>query len=186
MSSTFFIPPTPSPTDSEGSYFLPLTITDSTSTPVLDLALIYFNSHASNQSHQPIQMSSNSSINMSNVSPAKSPMPLPTQPVESPEPPITPTTITMTLAAHPKLHPDILYTIANSLLTTIAWWETQAAIEVNCLQTQINGLQDHVQHYEANFKKAPEGFIVNDGQVPQFYICYCYLCSGTINSKEWS
>ena len=61
---------------------------------------------------------------MSNISPAESPTPLLVQLVKSLEPPMSPTTVVMTLAAHPELHPDILHTIANSLLTTIAQQET--------------------------------------------------------------
>ena len=76
----------------------------------------------------------------------------------------------MTLTAHPELHLDILCVITNVLLTTIAQCKTQAAIEVKCLQNQIKGLHDHVKHYENQFEQAPNGYIINDRQVPQFYI----------------
>ena len=95
-------------------------------------------------------MSSNASINMSNASPAENPMPLPVRPVESLKPPMSPSTIATTLAAHPELHPDILWAIANSLLSTIAQCETQAAIEVHHLQEQIKGLHNHVKHYKCH------------------------------------
>jgi hypothetical protein len=55
-------------------------------------------------------------------------------------------------------------------------------IKVNHLKAQIAGLQDHVQHYKASFKKSPEGFIINDGQVPQFYIP---LGNGVFCPTKW-
>ena len=115
-------------------------------------------------------MSFNTSINMLNALPAENPVPLPIRLVKSPEPPMLPNTIVTTLTAHPKLHPDIIQAIANSLLTTIAQHKTQAAIEVCHLQEQIKGLYDCIKHYENQFKQAPNGYIVNDEQVPQFYI----------------
>jgi hypothetical protein len=41
---------------------------------------------------------------------------------------------------------------------------------VRCLQEQIKGLHNCIEHYENQFKQAPDGYIINNGQVPQFYI----------------
>ena len=108
MAPAIFIPPTPSPTNLAELYFFPITVTDPTSAPVLNLALIYFNLQASNQSCQPTQMSSNGSINLSNALPTKNHVPLPIRLVKSLEPPMLPGTVATTLAAHPNLNVDIL------------------------------------------------------------------------------
>ena len=65
-------------------------------------------------------MSSNGSINPSNASPTENRIPLPVRPVESPEPPMSPSTVATTLAVHPDLNADILRAITKGLLTTIA------------------------------------------------------------------
>ena len=83
MAPAIFIPPTPSPTDSDESYYFPITTTDPTSPPVLDLALIYFGLQASAQLHQCTPMSSNSSTNPSNASSTENHIPLPVHPLES-------------------------------------------------------------------------------------------------------
>ena len=120
MAPAIFIPPSPSPTDSDESYSFPITTTDPTCPPVLDLALIYFGLRASAQFHQRAQMSSNGSINLSNALPVENRIPLPVRPVESPEPPMSPSTIVTTLAAHPDLNANILRAITKGLLATIA------------------------------------------------------------------
>ena len=108
MAPAIFIPPTPSLTDSDESYFFPITTADPTCPPVLDLALIYFSLRASARFHQCAQMSSNASTNPSNALSVENRIPLPVRPVESPEPPMSPNTIATTLAAHPDLNADIL------------------------------------------------------------------------------
>ena len=170
MAPAIFIPPTPSPTDSAESYFFPVTVTDPVSTPVLNLALIYFGLWASNQSRQPAQMSSNRSINLSNASPAKNCIPLPVRPVESPEPPMLPGTVATTLVAHPDLNADILQAIAKGLLTTITQCNAQEASKIHHLKEQICRLHNRVEHYKNTFNRPPDGYIENDGRVPHFYI----------------
>ena len=108
MAPAIFIPPSPSPTDSDESYYFPITTADPTNPPVLDLALIYFGLQASAQFHQRTQMPSNSSTDPSNASSTENHVPLLVRPVESPEPPMLPNTIANTLAAHPDLNADIL------------------------------------------------------------------------------
>ena len=56
------------------------------------------------------------------------------------------------------------------------------AIKVNHLQTQITGLQNHIQHYKNTFKKAPKGYVINNGQAPQFYIP---LGNGVFHPAKW-
>jgi hypothetical protein len=38
------------------------------------------------------------------------------------------------------------------------------------LQEQIKGLHDYIEHYENQLERAPNSYIINDRQVPQFYI----------------
>ena len=166
MALAIFIPPTPSPTNLAESYFFPITVTDPTFAPVLDLTLIYFNLHAFNQSRRHAQMSSNASINLLNTSPAENPMPLPVRPVESLKPPMSPSTVATTLAAHPDLNTNILQAIANGLLSTIAQCEAQAASKMHYLKEQIRGLHNHVKHYKNQFEQAPDGYVANKGHVP--------------------
>ena len=89
-------------------------------------------------------MSSNGSINLSNASPAENRIPLPVRPVESLEPPMSPSTIATTLTAHPDLNADILRAITKGLLATIARHNTQENSEICCLNEQIRGLHDRV------------------------------------------
>jgi hypothetical protein len=175
MAPAIFIPPSPSPTDSDELYSFPITTADPTSPPVLNLAFIYFGLRAFARSRQSAPMSSNSSINLSNASPAENRVPLLVCPVESPEPPMLPATIATTLAAHPDLNADILRAITKGLLTTIACRNAQENIE-------IRRLHDHVEHYENIFKRAPNGYIDNDGRVPHFYIP---LSDGVFRPAKW-
>jgi hypothetical protein len=144
MAPAIFIPPSPSPTDLDESYSFPITTTDPTCPPVLDLTFIYFGLRAYARSHQPTQMSSNGSINLSNASPAENRIPLLVRPVESLEPPMSPSTIATTLAAHPDLNANILRAITKGLLATIARRNTQENSEICCLNEQIRGLHDRV------------------------------------------
>ena len=102
-------------------------------------------------------MSSNGSINLLNASPAENHIPLPVHPVESPEPPMLPSTVATTLAAHPDLNADILRAITKGLLATIARCDAQEASEIRRLNEQICGLHDRVEHYENIFEQALKG-----------------------------
>ena len=115
-------------------------------------------------------MSLNGSINLSNTSHAKNRVPLPVRLVESPEPPMSPSTIATTLAAHPDLNANILRAITKGLLATIAQHDAQEASEVHHLNEQICRLHNCVKHYENIFERTPDGYIENDGRVPHFYI----------------
>src|SRR6267142_1733929 len=121
MESPPFIPSPPSSTSSNDSYFAPQIYTDTTlQPPELNLRTIYW-SQRSRPYPRPIHMSSNGSINLSNVSPAKSSAPLPIPRPATPAPPaMSPRTIQSTLAANDDLDAVVLRSIANGLLTTIA------------------------------------------------------------------
>src|SRR5882672_5411119 len=116
MESPPFIPSPPSLTSSNDSYFIPQIYTDTMSqSPELDLRAIY-RSQRSRPYPQPVLMSSNGSINLSNVSPAKSLAPLPIPHPATPAPPaMSPRTIQSTLAANDDIDVVLLRTIANSL-----------------------------------------------------------------------
>ena len=182
MAPAIFIPPIPSPTDSDESYYFPITTADPTSPPVLNLALIYFGLRASTQLHQRAQMSSNGSTNPSNASSIENRIPLPVRPLESLEPPMSPNTVATTLAAHPNLNADILQAITKGLLATIARCDAHENIEIRRLKEQIAGLHDRVEHYENIFERAPDGYIDNEGQVPHFYIP---LGDGVFKPAKW-
>jgi hypothetical protein len=150
--------------------------------PILDLALIYFGLRASAQLHQCAQMSSNGSTNPSNASSVENRVPLPVRPLESPEPPMSPSTVATTLAAHPNLNADILQAITKGLLATIARRDAQENIEIRRLNEQIARLHNRVEHYENIFERAPDGYIENEGRVPQFFIP---LGKGVFKPAKW-
>ena len=127
-------------------------------------------------------MSSNGSTNPSNALSIENHVPLPVRPVESPEPPMSPSTIATTLAAHPDLNADILRAITKGLLATIARCDTQENIKIHCLKEQISGLHNCVEHYENIFECAPDGYIENDGRVPHFFIP---LGNGVFKLAKW-
>src|SRR6267142_809861 len=162
MESPPFVPSPPSSTSSNDLYFAPQIRTDTVSkSSELNLRAIY----QSQQSHpypQPILMSSNGSINLSNVSPTKSLAPLPIPHPATPAPPaMSPRTIQSTLAANPDIDAVLLRTIANGLLTTIANRETDATMQHHRFTEQIRGLEERILQYEETFKRAPEGYILN-------------------------
>src|SRR6266850_734395 len=171
MGSTPFIPSPPSLISSDKSYFTPEICADHTSSmPEYDLHAIY-RSYRSCPSPQPAQMSSNASINLSNVSPAESSIPLPIPRLATPAPPaMLPRTTQNTLAANPDIDNDLLQTIANGLLTTIANRETDTAIQYQRFNDQICGLQECILQYEETFERPSEGYVANNNQVPHFHI----------------
>src|SRR6267142_2961479 len=116
-------------------------------------------------------MSSSGSINLSNVSPTKSSAPLPIPHPATPAPPaMSPRTIQSTLATNDDIDAVLLRTIVNGLLTTIANRETDTAMQFHQFSEQIKGLQDHILEYEEAFERAPEGYTLNDGHIPNFRI----------------
>src|SRR6266850_1509033 len=116
-------------------------------------------------------MSSNESINLSNVSPAESLVPLPIpHPVTLAAPVMSPRTTQSTLATNANIDAELLCTIANGLLTTITNRETNTAMQYRRFIEQIQSLQDRILHYEETFERAPEGYTLNDGCIPHFRI----------------
>jgi len=98
-------------------------------------------------------MSSNGSINLSNVSPAKSSVPLPIPRLATlAAPAMSPRTTQSTLAANANIDAELLHTIANGLLTTIANRETDTAHQYHRFTEQIKSLQDRILHYKETFE----------------------------------
>ena len=95
---------------------------------------------------------------------------------------MSPSTIVTTLAAHPDLNADILQAITKGLLATITRRDAQEASEIHCLNEQIRGLHDRVEHYKNIFERAPDGYIENDGRVPHFHIP---LGDGVFKLAKW-
>jgi len=83
---------------------------------------------------------------------------------------MSPRTIQSTLAANDDIDAVLLCTIANGLLTTITNRETNTAMQFHCFTEQIKGLQDRILEYEETFERAPEGYVLNNEQVPHFRI----------------
>ena len=127
-------------------------------------------------------MSSNGSINPSNTSPTENRIPLLVCLVESLEPPMSPSTVATTLAAHPDLNTNILRAITKGLLATIARRDAQENIEIHRLKEQIAGLHNHVEHYENIFEHTPDRYIENNRRVPHFFIP---LGDGVFKPAKW-
>jgi len=116
-------------------------------------------------------MSSNTSINLSNVSPTESSILLPIPcPATLNLLAMSPRTIQSTLATNPNIDAELLCTIVNGLLTTITNHETNTTIQYCRFAEQIQGLQDCLLHYKETFEQAPNGYMLNDGCVPHFHI----------------
>src|SRR6266850_827971 len=116
-------------------------------------------------------MLSKGSINLSNVSPAESSAPLPIPRPATPVPPAMSPRMTQTiLATNDDIDAELLRSIANGLLTTIANRETDAVMQFHCFTERIKGLEDRILEYEETFERAPEGYILNDGRIPHFRI----------------
>src|SRR6267142_5595755 len=132
-------------------------------------------------------MLSNASINLSNVSPAESSIPLPIpRPATLATPAMSPRTTQATLTTNADIDAQLLRTIANGLLTTIANgllttivngllttianWETDTTMQYWRFTEQIQSLQDRILHYKQTFERAPEGYTLNEGRIPHFRI----------------
>src|SRR6266850_1600 len=171
MESHPFIPYPPSSTSSNGLYFtLQICADTSPSSAEVDLCAIY-QSQRSRSYPQPDQMLSNTSINLSNISPAKSLAPLPIPCPATPAPPaMSPQTTQSTLAMNPNINAELLHTIANGLLTTITNCETNTTVQYRRFTEQIQSLQDRILQYEQTFERAPDEYTLNDGCIPHFHI----------------
>src|SRR5882672_7690076 len=171
MESPPFIPSPPSSMSSNDLYFVPQICTNTMpQPPELDLCTIY-RSQRSRPYPRPILMSSSGSINLSNVSPAESSVPLPIPRPATPAPPaMSPRTTQTILATNDDLDAVLLQSIANGLLTTIAARETDMAMQHHRFTERIKGLEERILEYEQTFERAPDGYILNDGRVPHFRI----------------
>jgi len=83
---------------------------------------------------------------------------------------MSPRTTQTVLATNNDINAELLRSIANGLLTTIANRETDAAMQFHHFTERIKGLEDRILEYEETFERAPEGYILNDGRVPHFRI----------------
>src|SRR6267142_4014481 len=94
-------------------------------------------------------MLSNVSINLSNVSPVESSAPLPIPHLPTPRlPAMLLRTTQSTLTTNPNIDNELLRTIANGLLTTIANRKTDTAMQYWQFMDQIQGLQEHILQYK--------------------------------------
>jgi len=83
---------------------------------------------------------------------------------------MSPRTTQSTLATNANIDAELLCTIANGLLTTIANHETDTTVQYHHFTEQIQMLQECILHYEETFERAPEGYTLNDGHIPHFHI----------------
>jgi hypothetical protein len=115
-------------------------------------------------------MSSISSYNASNKSPAEAPIQLPPRLDSSSPMPLSPCTVRTTLQSHTNIDNTMLRTIANRLLQTIADRETSTSVATKRYEDRLHHLEQKILHYEQTFNHPPEGFEVNNGKVANFQI----------------
>ena len=95
---------------------------------------------------------------------------------------MSPRTTQATLTTNVDIDADLLCTIANGLLTTIANRKTDTAMQYRQFTDQIQGLQDHILEYEQTFEQAPKGYMLNDRRIPHF----CIPCgNGLSRLAKW-
>jgi hypothetical protein len=112
-------------------------------------------------------MSSSNYINMSNKSPAKSPIPLPFPCPPMPAPPaMLPCTVANALCANKNMP----QTITNGLLSTIAKRETDTAVTHLQLTKHIQEMKERICHYKKTFNTPPAGYTTNASHIPNFHI----------------
>jgi hypothetical protein len=117
------------------------------------------------------QMSSITSYNTSNESPNESPIQLSPQLALLPAPiTLSPHTVQTTLQAQPDIDTTLLQSITNRLLQTITNHETDTAIAKKAYEDHVHHLEQCILHYKDTFNHAPEGFVLNNGQVSNFHI----------------
>jgi hypothetical protein len=116
-------------------------------------------------------MSSVALYNTSNESPNKNPVQLPPWLTPTPTPIVlSPCTVQTMLQAQADIDATLLQSIANRLLQTIANHETNATVSNKAYKDRIHHLEQCILHYEDTFNHAPEGFVLNNGQVSNFHI----------------
>jgi hypothetical protein len=162
--------------DSDSLYHPARVLCNANGTPV-DLADLYCQRQQLTICSAPLrtrphmQMSSVASFNASNKLPNEGPVQLlPQLALTSAPITLSPRTVQTTLQAQPDINATLLQSIANGLLQTIANHETDAAIAKKAYKDCVHHLEQHVLHYEDTFNHAPDGFVLNNGQVSNFHI----------------
>jgi hypothetical protein len=74
------------------------------------------------------------------------------------------------LQTQPNLDATLLQSIANRLLQTIVNCETNLAITKKAYEDCLHHLKQCVLHYKDTYNHAPDGFVLNNGQVTNFNI----------------
>jgi hypothetical protein len=116
-------------------------------------------------------MSSVTSYNASNKSSNKNPIQLPPHLAPTPAPlALSPHTIQITLQTQPDLDATLLQSIANRLLQTIVNCETDLAVPKKAYEDRLHHLEQCVLHYKDTYNHAPNGFVLNNGQVTNSHI----------------
>jgi hypothetical protein len=115
-------------------------------------------------------MSSIGSYNTSNESPNESPVQLPPHLNHSTPMPLSPRTIRSMLQSQADINNDMLWSIANGLLQTIADREASTSVATKRYKDRLHHLKQKVLHYEETFNHPPEGYELNAGKVTNFQI----------------
>jgi hypothetical protein len=84
--------------------------------------------------------------------------------------PLSPRTVRTTLEANTDIDNTMLWTIANSLLQTIADREASISVATKCYEDRLHHLEQKILHYEGTFDHAPKGYELNNGKVSNFQI----------------
>jgi hypothetical protein len=90
--------------------------------------------------------------------------------VNSPAPPISPTTTGNILAARTDLDTTLLRTIAEGLLATIRTREEVRDSTESQLREEIDALRTRLDDYTATYFRPPQGYLPNNGRLPQFTV----------------
>jgi hypothetical protein len=84
--------------------------------------------------------------------------------------PLSPRTIHTTLQTQTNLDNEMLRSIANRLLQTIADREVSTSMATKHYEDRLHHLEQKVLHYEQTFNEPPEGYELNNGKVSNFHI----------------
>jgi hypothetical protein len=109
--------------------------------------------------------------------------PPPTPILAHPEPaPLSPRSALNTLAGHPDLDAPALRRIINGLARTIEAREHGHAIDLADLQEERDLLNDRVNSNTRQYFSAPDGYVANNGRLPQFTVP---VDDGIIQAVRW-
>jgi hypothetical protein len=91
-------------------------------------------------------------------------------------------TVRTTLQTQTNINNDMLHSIANGLLQTIADQEASTSVATKRYEDHLHHLEQKVLHYKQTFNEPPEGYELNDGKVSNFHIL---VGGGLYQKAKW-